>query len=66
MSKLIDVESIEFQHFLRSAIADALDESLAEFTELVNEMITKVDKDYTYFRNSLALDIAMHIQSKKK
>ena len=66
MSKLIDVESIEFQNFLRNAIVDALDESLAEFSELLNEMITKVDKDYKYFRNELALDIAMHVESKKK
>lgn len=66
MSKLIDVESIEFQNFLRNAIVDALDESLEEFSELLNAMIDKVDKDYKYFRNELALDIAMHVESKKK
>lgn len=66
MSQLIDVESIEFQNYLTRAIGDALQEHLVEFSELLQEMITKIDKDYKYFRNELALDIASSVRWQKK
>ncbi|MBE76063.1 MAG: hypothetical protein CMM04_16765 [Rhodopirellula sp.] len=66
MSQLIDVESIEYQTYLRNAIGDALQEHLVELSELLEAMITKIDKDYKYFRNELALDIASNVRLQKK
>ena len=66
MSKLIDVESIEFQNYLENAIGDALQEHLVEFSELLRELIGKLDKDYKYFRSELALDIASNVRCQKK